>query len=71
MSTGKHYFIERTDDGYAVRAKGSKRASAIVDTQREAIDLAKELNPDGKPDVSRVKHTQAGKADQWRSGRHK
>ena len=38
-----------------LRARGSKRASAIVDTQREAIDLAKELNPDGKPDVSRVK----------------
>ena len=37
MSTGKHYFIERADDGFAIRAKGSKRASAIVDTQREAI----------------------------------
>lgn len=30
MSTGKHYFVEQTDDGrYAVRAKGSQRASDI------------------------------------------
>lgn len=69
MSTGKHYFIERADDGFAVRAKGSKRASAIVDTQREAIDLAKEFNPDDHPDVSRVKRTQAGRPDQWRPAR--
>ena len=69
MSTGKHYFIERTEDGYAVRARGSERASAIVDTQREAIERAKELNPAGKPDVSRVKHTQAGKPDHWRGAR--
>lgn len=38
MSTDKHYFIEQTDAGrYAVRAKGSERASDILDTQREAI----------------------------------
>jgi uncharacterized protein YdaT len=66
MSTGKHYFIERVEDGFAVRAKGSKRASAIVDTQREAIDAAKEFNTDDHPDVSRVKHTKAGTPDQWR-----
>lgn len=69
MSTGKHYFIERTEDGYAVRAKGSERASAIVDTQREAIALAKEFNPEDHPDVSRVERTKAGKPDQWRGAR--
>jgi hypothetical protein len=39
MSTGKHYFVEQRDDGrYAVRAKGSRRASDILDTQHAAID---------------------------------
>jgi hypothetical protein len=37
MSTGKHYFVEQTDNGqYAVRARGSERASDILDTQRDA-----------------------------------
>jgi len=70
MSTGKHYFVEQTDDGlYAVRAKGSKRASDILDTQREAIDRAKELNPNDRPDVERVRNTQAGDRDKWRPAR--
>jgi hypothetical protein len=32
MSTGKHYFIEQTAEVFAVRAKGSKRASAMEKT---------------------------------------
>lgn len=52
MSTGKHYFIEQTDDGrYAIRAKGSERASEILDTQRAAIDRVTQLNPNDRPDV--------------------
>jgi hypothetical protein len=52
MSTGKHYFIEQTEDGrYAVRGKGSDRPSGVLDTQREAIDHAHELNPDDRPDI--------------------
>ena len=66
MSTGKHYFIEHTEQGFAVRAKGSKRASAIENTQHDAIGRGKEFNPDDHPDVSRVKHTSAGKPDKWR-----
>jgi uncharacterized protein YdaT len=67
MSTGKHYFVEQTDDGkYAVRAKGSKRASNILDTQRDAIARVNELNPDDRPDVERVRNTQAGSRDKWR-----
>jgi len=69
MSTGKHYFIEQTEDGrYAVRGKGSERASDILDTQREAIERAKELNPHDRPDVERVRDTKAGGRDKWRSG---
>jgi len=70
MSTRKHYFVEQTDDGrYAVRATGSERASAILDTQREAIDRVNELNPFDRPDVERVRNTQAGGRDKWRPSR--
>jgi uncharacterized protein YdaT len=69
MSTGKHYFIEQTDDGrYAVRGKGAERASDILDTQREAIERANELNPSDHPDVERVRNTKEGGRDKWRSG---
>ena len=68
MSTGKHYFVEQTDDGrYAVRAKGSNRASDVLNTQREAIDRVHELNPNDHPDVERVRHTATGSPDKWRS----
>jgi hypothetical protein len=67
MSTGKHYFIEENEDGkFAVRAKGSKRASRLADTQKEAEKLVKQFNPDDKPDVERVRNTKAGGRDQWR-----
>jgi hypothetical protein len=67
MSTGKHYFVEQTEDGrYAVRPKGSARAAVVADTQREAIDRAKDLNPDDHPDVERVRNTNAGGRDKWR-----
>lgn len=68
MSTGKHYFIEQNDEGkFAVRAKGAERASAVFDTQGEAIGHAKSLNPDDNPDVERVRDTANGGRDQWRS----
>ncbi len=67
MSTDKHYFIEQNEEGkYAVYAKGSDRASAVMDTQKEAIAHAKDLNPNDHPDVERVRHTEAGSPDKWR-----
>jgi hypothetical protein len=64
MSTGKHYFIEQTDDHrYAVRAKGSEHASGVFDTQREAIDHVNKLNPSDHPDVERVRNTDRGRRD--------
>jgi uncharacterized protein YdaT len=70
MSTDKHYFVEQTDDGrYAVRAKGADRASDILDTQRAAINRAKELNPNDRPDVERVRNTDVGGRDKWRSSK--
>jgi len=67
MSTEKHYFVEKNEDGqFAVRAKGSERASALFATQEEAIAKVKELNPADHPDVERVRHTHAGGPDKWR-----
>jgi hypothetical protein len=68
MPTDEHYFIEQTDDGrFAVRAKGSERASALFDTQQEAIVYANKLNPSDHPDIERVRNTDTGGRDQWRS----
>jgi uncharacterized protein YdaT len=70
MSTKDHYYVEQTEDGrYAVRGEGSDRASGIFDTQREAIERAKELNPNDHPDVERVRDTEQGGRDKWRSSR--
>ena len=69
MSTRKHYFIEETGEGFAVRARGSERASAILPTQREAIAKAKQFNPDDHPDVERVEKTKKGGPGQWRGAR--
>ncbi len=67
MATGKHYFIEQNrDNRYAARAKGSGRASSLFDTQKEALTVAQQLNPEGKPDVERFRNVVTGKRDQWR-----
>lgn len=66
----RHYFVEQTEDmRYAIRARGSQRASAIVDTQHEAIDLARDFNPKDHPDVERVRFTNEGGRDKWRSAK--
>ena len=68
MSTGKHYFIEQNAEGkFTVRAKDADRASATFNTQKEAIDHAKKLNPDDHPDVERIRNLDTGKRDKWRS----
>jgi len=65
MGTEKEYYVEPVDDGYSVKAAGAKRASAILPTQKEAIEKAKELNPDLKPHVTRVRNTAVGHPDQF------
>ncbi len=50
-------FIEQREQGdYAIRRPGSERASAVLPTQRQAIERAGTLNPD----------TSVGGRDQWR-----
>jgi hypothetical protein len=63
----KRLFVEQRPEGdYAVRRPNSTRASAVADTQAEAIAIARALNPGKSPDVERVRHTSRGKPDQWR-----
>jgi pyridoxine/pyridoxamine 5'-phosphate oxidase len=60
-------FVERRQEGdYSVRRPNSQRASAVCPTQAEAIQRARELNPDMQPLVERVRHTDAGGPDKWR-----
>jgi len=67
VSTGKHYFVERNVEGrFTTIANGADRVSGIFDTQAEAIEYAKQLNPDDHPDVERVRDTKSGKRDKWR-----
>jgi len=66
--TEKHYFVEKNEDAkFAVRAKGSERASSLHDTQAEAIAEAERLNPADHADVERVRDTPTGGPDKWRS----
>ena len=61
------FFIEKREQGdYAIRKPNSERASGVTDTQKEAIDKAKELNPNATIHVERVRHTPNGKPDKWR-----
>lgn len=67
MASNKHYFVEQTSSGeYATRARGAERVSSISPTQREAIERAKQFNPEGRPDVERVRNTSNGSRDKWR-----
>jgi Uncharacterized protein conserved in bacteria (DUF2188) len=60
-------FVEQRDQGdYAVRRANAARASAVAPTQKEAIERARELNPNTSPLVERVRNVKTGGRDQWR-----
>jgi len=61
------FFIERRTGGdYAVRRPDSERASAVAETQAEAIERAREIDPNATIFVERVRDTSIGHRDQWR-----
>lgn len=67
MASEDNLYIEQRSDGtYAVRWGNAQRASVVTDTQREAIEWAKEHHPDIHPDVERVRNTDKGRRDKWR-----
>ena len=43
MSKGKNQHVVRHADGWAVRGAGNERVTRITDTQREAIQIAREI----------------------------
>ena len=61
-------FVERRPKkgDYAVRRGDSERASAVLPTQAEAIERARELSPNKAPLVERVRNTDEGSRDKWR-----
>jgi hypothetical protein len=61
-------YVERRPQGdYAVRRPNAQRTSDVLPTQHEAIGRARELNPNGTPLVERVRNTNVGRRDKWRS----
>jgi hypothetical protein len=62
------FFIERREEegDYAIRRPNSDRASGIADTQREAIERARAMDPDATIEVERVRDTDRGGRDKWR-----
>ena len=67
MTKNKKIYVEQREEGdYAVRRAGSERASAVAPTQKKAIEIAKELEPDVTPHIERVRNTDVGGRDKWR-----
>ena len=67
MAEKKELYVERLPQGdYAVRRPNSKKASTVKDTQAEAIESARQLEPAAAIHVERVRHTSKGKPDKWR-----
>lgn len=63
----KNVYIERRDDGrYEVKHPHERNPGVATRTQKQAIDAAKRLYPDVRPDVERVRNTTGGKRDKWR-----
>jgi hypothetical protein len=61
-------FIERRDKegDYAIRRPNADRISDREDTQAEAIERAREIDPNAAILVERVRNTDRGHPDKWR-----
>lgn len=57
---------KRSDGRYEVRKPGAKRASAVKDTQTEAVERARELDPGTAPIAKRVRKVPGEKRGTWR-----
>jgi hypothetical protein len=65
----KEIYVERREDegDYAIRRPGSKRPSDVKPTQAEAIERAAEIDPEAAIHVERVRNTNKGSRDKWRT----
>lgn len=68
MDKGKIYVERSGVRAYAVVKPGADHANAILPTQAEGIDQAREISPDTRPDVERVRYTSVGKPDRGARG---
>jgi hypothetical protein len=67
MANKNELFIEQREQGdYAVRRPASERASAVAPTQAQAIEIARQLEPNARILVERVRDTDVGGRDKWR-----
>jgi hypothetical protein len=68
MGKKKELFIEqRPQEGdYAIRRPNAERISDHKGTQAEAIERAREIDPDATILVERVRNTSKGHRDKWR-----
>lgn len=59
--------IQQRDDGrFEVKRIGAKRASAVKDTQKEAVARAREMEPGKAPIAKRVRKSPGAKRGTWR-----
>jgi hypothetical protein len=66
--SGKLFIERREGEGdYAIRRPGANRISGHEPTQAEAIERAREIDPDATIQVERVRNTEGGHRDKWRN----
>lgn len=64
---GKLFIEKREDEGdYAIRRPEAARISGHEATQAEAIERAREIDPNAAILVERVRNTDKGRRDKWR-----
>jgi hypothetical protein len=68
MAKRNVYIEPRANGQFAVMKANAKRASALCNTQAQAERKAKQMFPDVKLDVARVRKTSKGHPDQFRKG---
>ena len=69
MAKKTNIYIEpRANGKFAVMKADAERASALCDTQAKAERTAKQMFPDVKPVLARVRKTTKGHPDQFRRG---
>jgi hypothetical protein len=65
--SGKLFIERRPEEGdYAIRRPGAERISGHEPTQAEAIERAREIDPNAAVLVERVRYTDRGHPDKWR-----
>ena len=65
MSKRNDFYIEQHGDQYKVLRPNAERASAVADTQKAAIERAREIDPNAAVHVERVRDIGPGR-DKWR-----